>query len=219
MPLATAPAPPSAHRAARPVAPSRAATLAFAAAGALFVIYPALRPYSSETGLDGARAFASWQWTAAHLAGVLGFVLLAQTVGRLRLGRLGPVAVSLGATMVLPYYGAEVFGVGAVGRRAVDLGTPSLVGLVDDVRYGAPAVVLFAVGLGLLALGGAALGITLWRGGARVAGALLLIGLVAYLPQFYLPPTLRIAHGVVLGLGLALTAIHVSSRRTPIEAG
>ena len=107
-------------------------------AAALFALYPALRPYSSETGLDGAEAFASWAWTASHLCGIVAFAVLAQVVGGLGLGRVGPALVSWGALLVLPYYGAEVFGVGAVGRRALDAGDPGLVGLVDDIRYAGP---------------------------------------------------------------------------------
>ena len=45
-------------------------------AGVLFVAYPALRPFSSETGLEGAQAFASTNWIIAHSLAMAGFILL-----------------------------------------------------------------------------------------------------------------------------------------------
>ena len=45
-------------------------------AGILFVAYPALRPFSSETGLEGAQAFASTNWIIAHSLAMAGFILL-----------------------------------------------------------------------------------------------------------------------------------------------
>lgn len=190
------------------------APLGFALAGILFVIYPALRPYSSEKGMAGAEAFASWQWAAAHLCGILAFVLLAQTAARMDLGRIASIAIGFGACLVLPYYGAEVFGVGAIGRRVVQNADPSLLGVVDDIRFSAPAMVLFAAGLLLLAIGGLAAGATLWNS-QRAAGAMLAIGLVLFLPQFYFPPALRLAHGAVLGLAMVLLAAgQLHHRRT-----
>jgi hypothetical protein len=50
---------------------------AFALAGVVFVLYPAIRPFSSEVGMDGARAFASSSWIVAHSLGILGFVFVA----------------------------------------------------------------------------------------------------------------------------------------------
>lgn len=177
------------------------ASLGFAVAGVLFVIYPALRPYSSETGMAGARAFASWQWTAAHLCAILGFVLLTQTAARMNLGRTAPVAIGLGAALVLPYYGAEVFGLSAIGHRAVKYADPGVLDLTDKIRFGAPAMTLFALGLLALAAGGAAAGVALWRT-QRAAGVMFAAGLVLYLPQFYFPPILRVAHGILLGLAM-----------------
>lgn len=55
----------------------RAAAVALAVAGILFVLYPALRPYTDETTLDGARAFTSTAWVASHVMGMLGFIGLA----------------------------------------------------------------------------------------------------------------------------------------------
>ena len=48
---------------------------ALAIAGALFVVYPALRPFSDETSLQGAAAFASTAWIVAHMLAMVGFIL------------------------------------------------------------------------------------------------------------------------------------------------
>jgi hypothetical protein len=40
------------------------------------------------------------------------------------------------------------------------------------------------------------------------------IGLALFLPQFYLPPAARIAHGLLTGVGLALLAIYLWRART-----
>jgi hypothetical protein len=39
-------------------------------AGILFVLYSALRPFSDEMSLQGARAFASSQWVVAHVLAI-----------------------------------------------------------------------------------------------------------------------------------------------------
>jgi hypothetical protein len=62
---------------ARPTAGHRRlglSAVALAAAGLLFVLYPAIRPFSDETSLQGAQAFASPAWTLAHTFAVLGFI-------------------------------------------------------------------------------------------------------------------------------------------------
>ena len=48
---------------------ARLGALALAVAGVCFAIYPALRPYSDEVTLAGARAFASNAWFASHRRG------------------------------------------------------------------------------------------------------------------------------------------------------
>lgn len=181
------------------------AAAGFGLAGVLFVVYPALRPYSSEQGLAGAGAFASWQWAASHLCAIVAFVLLAQTVARMDLGRVAAVMIGLGACLVLPYYGAEVFGVGAIGRRVGQSGDTGLLAVVDDIRFAGPAVTLFAAGLLLLAVGGVAAGRALWTS-HRALGVMWAMFLALYLPQFYAPPALRVAHGAGLGLAMVLLA-------------
>jgi hypothetical protein len=47
----------------------RLGALALAVSGILFVLYPAIRPFSDEVTLQGAEAFASPQWILAHVRG------------------------------------------------------------------------------------------------------------------------------------------------------
>lgn len=47
-----------------------------AVAGVLFVLYPAIRPFSDEASLQGAAAFASTAWIVAHMLAMVGFTLL-----------------------------------------------------------------------------------------------------------------------------------------------
>lgn len=50
--------------------------------------------------------------------------------------------------------------------------------------------------------------VAIWRSGVlpRYSGILFAIGFALFLPQFYLPPAARIAHGVLTGIGLAVLA-------------
>lgn len=203
---------------------ARTAATAFVVAGLSFVTYPALRPYSDETTLDGAAAMASTAWVAAHTLGMVGFIALTlgvRSLHRLRLAgrasRLGPASVALtwlGVSLVLPYYGAETFGVQVIAERALSTGDASLLELVESFRYDAVALSFFSTGLLLLAAAGVTLAVTL-RGAApalRVGGLLVGAALATYLPQFFLAPSLRITHGVVLAVGCLLLAAGAAAR-------
>ena len=76
-------------------------------------------------------------------------------------------------------------------------------------------MVLFGTGLMLLALGGIMTAVTAWHDGGLVSwgGILVGIGLILYLPQFFWPPTLRIAHGLLLAAGCLWLAIGLWSSR------
>ena len=50
--------------------------IALIVAGVFFVLYPALRPFSDEVSLQGAAAFASPYWLAAHMLAMIAFSLL-----------------------------------------------------------------------------------------------------------------------------------------------
>src|SRR5690348_11579200 len=54
----------------------RLGAVSLVVAGILFVVYPAIRPFSDETSLSGATAFASPEWLLAHIMGMLGFTFI-----------------------------------------------------------------------------------------------------------------------------------------------
>jgi hypothetical protein len=182
----------------------------------LFVAYPALRPYSSESGVAGARAFGSNRWVLAHTCGMIAFAALAAATLGLAVGSRTQRTMLLGVALILPYYGAEAFGLHAIGQAALHRGEPSLTSLADAVRNNPVALTLFGAGWIVLAIAGVELARTRWTStgiAAFLAGA----GLVLYLPQFFGPPWVRIAHGVVLAAGLLLlardTALREASER------
>lgn len=195
-------------------------------AAASLAAYPALRPYGPETGLEGARDFASNAWVVSHLLGVLGFVAIAMATrvaahsprvwagpwtDRLRSTRWAHATETRAwwaVALLLPYYGAEAFGLAAVAREALGRNDTSLLVIADDFRYSSLALATFSLGLGaLLLVGGRLAHGTFTAGGpARVGGLLAGFALATYSLQFFLPPAGRIAHGVVLATGLALVA-------------
>lgn len=179
--------------------------------GLLMAAYLLLRPYGDADGLgaSAADAFASPLWVIAHVCGAAALTLsvvvahLVAGVAARGVGRFARVSGVLGIAMVLPYYGAEAFGLHAIGVAAqVD---PTLVDLVDDVRNQPIGITLF--GAGLLLLAGCALTTArAWQVSRSPAPQAawaygLLFALV--LPQFYLPPTGRMAFGVMCALAAA----------------
>ena len=191
---------------------ARLGALCLAVAGMLFVLYPAIRPFSDETSLQGAEAFASNAWIVAHVLAMLGFVLLSLGVlgacSHLRQGpgeRPAALAVVLswvGAGLTLPYYGAEAFGLHAIGQEAVRQHNPALVHLAAEVRNG-PGLILFAPGLLMLGIGAIALGTAVWRSGVlpRWSGVPFALGFALYIPQFFGNQPIRVAHGILVAGG------------------
>jgi hypothetical protein len=198
---------------------TRLGAAAFAVAGALFILYPAVRPWRDESTVDGATAaMSSGAWVASHLFAMLGFILVALGLLALRdtvsSTPAEPVAYAavvtwwIGAGLTLPYYGAEDFGLNAIARWAAGQQV-DLLDLVKSVRFSPVPVTVF--GLGLVGLGVAAIlaAVAIWRSGKlpRYSGVLFALGFALFLPQFYGPPALRIAHGVLVGIGCAWVAV------------
>jgi deazaflavin-dependent oxidoreductase (nitroreductase family) len=193
--------------------------LAAALAGAAFLAYPALRPFGDAgTGTDAARSFASTAWVVSHLLGVLAFALLPLGLRALhehlrgaRGGRTAGVATllaQLALVGVLPYYGAEIFGLRAIGEAALARDDTSLLDLADAVRLG-PGVAPFAVGLLLVAAAGSAAAVSVWRSGVlpRWSGVPLAAGLLLYVPQYFAGQPLRVSHGVLMAVGCLWLAV------------
>ncbi|NIJ11775.1 hypothetical protein FHU38_002119 [Saccharomonospora amisosensis] len=169
----------------------RLGALALASAGVLFLLYPAVRPWYDESTVDGAtRSMSSSAWVASHLFAMLGFVLV--SLALLSLRRRTPAAVFwAGAGLTLPYYGAEDFALHAVARHQADV-----LAITEDFRYGPVAVTMFATGLLAMAAGAVLAARTAGPGGRLFAA-----GFVLFLPQFFTPAPVRIAHGVLLLAG------------------
>lgn len=192
-----------------------AASLALAAV--MFILYPAVRPWEDESTAAGAHAaMSSGAWVASHLVAMIGFILvplgllaLWRLVSGTRAERIALVAAVtswIGAGLTLPYYGAEDFGLHAV---AVKADQSDLLAIVDEFRFDPVAATLFGCGLLTLAVSGILAAIAVWRSATlpRSAGLLFAAGVTLFLPQFFTPAPVRIAHGVLLGIGLVWLAV------------
>jgi hypothetical protein len=199
---------------------SRSGALALAVAGVLFVLYPAVRPWQDESTVQGAiRAMSSGAWVAAHLFAMIGFILVAlgllavwNAVGRTRAEPLALAAVVtawIGVGLTLPYFGAEDFGLNAIARKASEGQVLDLLGLVDTVRFSPVPMTTFGLGLVLLAAGAVLAAVAIWRSGVlpRSSGILFAVGVALFLPQFFTPPAVRIAHGVLVAAGSIWLAV------------
>ncbi|MEV0590770.1 hypothetical protein [Nonomuraea cavernae] len=182
----------------------RLTSLALAAGGVLFLVYPAVRPSG-----DDAAAMASTAWIIGHLAAMIGFILLALGLLGLhgllgdRLSLRAAVVTWIGAGLTLPYYGAEDFGLSVIARRSLRDDAPALMELAEEFRYGPVALSMFAAGLVLLAVGVVMAAVAVRRSGtlAGWSAAPLALGFVLFVPQFFGPYPLRIAHGALIAVG------------------
>jgi hypothetical protein len=186
---------------------SRLGSLALGAAGVLFLLYPVFRPWTDETTADGAHAaMASPAWVAAHLFAMIGFVLVPLALLDLRdvIGLAPMVVMSAGAGLTLPYYGAEDFGLHAAATNSSDL-----LAVAEATRYNPLAVTMFAIGLIALAVGAIMAAVAIRRAGVlpRSSGIVFAVGFATFLPQFFTPAPVRIAHGVVMLIGLVWLAV------------
>lgn len=201
------------------------AALSLAVAGACFFAYPAIRPYTDEASLAGAGAFASPAWVLSHTLAMVGFILLVLGLlglyGILRETKAEPRALAalvltwVGIGLTLPYYGAETFALAAVGREAIEQNSVDLLlALTDAIRFG-EGVWLFGAGLLALAAGAILFAAAIWRSGTltRWSGIPLALGFALFLPQFFTPPAVRIAHGLLVMIGCWLVAWSMTKRR------
>jgi hypothetical protein len=181
---------------------------ALLASGLFFLLYPVLRPWTDETTAAGAHeAMASGAWVVSHFLAMLGFILVPLALFGLR-DRIGstPVAVMwVGAGLTLPYYGAEDFGLHAAATEG-----SNLLAVAEAVRYNLVAVTMFAAGLITLAVGA----VLVAKAVNSYAGVAFAAGFVLFLPQFFTPAPVRIAHGVLMLVGLVWLAL---ADREPIR--
>lgn len=191
-----------------------------AIAGLLFVIYPALRPFSDESSLEGAAAFASSEWLLSHIIAIFGFILLPLGLWGLqmlledsqakRLMFQSFVLAMFGTGLILPFYGAEVFGLYAIGQEALRLQNAELMNIANDVRFGF-GFIMIVIGLLMLAISLIMAAISIWRTGilSKTSGIPLALGMLLYLPQYMATQPLRVTHGAIMTLGCVWLAIEL----------
>jgi hypothetical protein len=87
----------------------------------------------------------------------------------------------------------------------------NLIAVINAVRYQPLAITIFGTGLILLGIGAVLAAVAVWRANIlpRYSGIVFAIGFALFLPQFYMSPALRIAHGVLTGIGLAVLAANL----------
>jgi len=173
--------------------------------------YLALRPYGDQTGSPSqeASAFASPMWLAAHLAGAAALVSWALAArglgcGAGRLGRALTITAGVGIGLSLPYYGAETFGLHALGRSEL---APEVVSqLASAIRNDPAALATFGAGLLAITASGVLLPLARRRVDA-ISWRWWPLGLLmaTFLPQFYLPAPARVVWGAAF-LGAAVLA-------------
>lgn len=175
---------------------------ALVVAGVFFLLYPVFRPWTDETTDAGAHeAMGANAWVLSHFFAMIGFILVPLALLGLRhvIG-LAPAAVMwVGAGLTLPYYGAEDFGLHAAATKGTNL-----LDVAEATRYHPIAVTIFGVGLVTLAVGAVLVAVRVWRSDTvnRYAAVAFAAGFVLFLPQFFTPAPVRIAHGVLMLVGL-----------------
>ncbi|WNV83227.1 hypothetical protein [Umezawaea sp. Da 62-37] len=192
----------------------RQAAVTFTAIGLLFLAYPLIRPYDDETTMAGALSFAGDSWIAAHMAAVIGFILLPMALTALSPSRAAQLMTYLGVGLTLPYYGAEVFGLHAIGEQIKQDGDLSLLAMVDTIRYNPAAMTIFALGLVLIAAGTTTAAIRHTSTLPGWTAAPFALGFVLFIPQFFTPAPFRIAHGFLIAAGSAWLAVELWRNQT-----
>lgn len=189
---------------------ARMGALAFALAGVLFVIYEAAAPRLDQTTLEGAESWTTAGWSVAHLAAIVGLILFPLGYGALR-GHLegtpnektafmAATIGYIGSALTISYYGAEVYGLKAIGERAVADGDATMTEVGDAFRYDPTAMGVFMIGLILIAVAAVLAAVAVWRSGTlnKWSAVPLAVLLVTMLPQFFLPHSGRIVWGAMV---------------------
>lgn len=215
-----------------PAQRARMGAIAFGLAGILFAFYEAAAPREDQTTLAGAESWTSAGWAAAHIAAIVGLILVPLGYGAIRgfvqehgLGGarnertafLAATVGSIGSGLTISYYGAEVYGLKAIGERAVADGDAGLTEAAEAFRLDPTAVTVFTIGLALIAIAAVAAAVAVWRSGVlnRWSAVPLAALLVTMLPQYFLPQPGRIAWGAltaVAALWLAAALWRASSQ-------
>ncbi|MEU6860900.1 hypothetical protein AB0B28_18740 [Glycomyces sp. NPDC046736] len=184
--------------------------IAFALAGVLFVVYEAAAPRADQTTLVGAESWTTVGWSVAHIAAIVALILIPLGYGALRgffegtrnekTAFLAATTGYIGSGLTISYYGAEVYGLKAIGERAVADGDASMTEVGEAFRMDPTAMTVFAIGLALIAIAAVLAAVAVWRSGTlnRWSAVPLAVLLVTMLPQYFLPHSARIAWGALV---------------------
>lgn len=210
---------------------ARMGALAFALAGILFAIYEAAAPRLDQTTLEGAESWTTAGWTIAHVSAIVALILVPLGYGALRgylegtrnekTAFLAATIGYIGSGLTISYYGAEVYGLKAIGQRAVEDGDATMTEVGDAFRYDPTAMTVFAIGLALIAIGAVFAAVAVWRSGTlnKWSAVPLAVLLVTMLPQYFLPQSGRIAWGVLVALASLWLAAEMwrASAKQPVK--
>jgi hypothetical protein len=183
--------------------------------GLFFLLFPIARPFFDESTLSGAMQFASGRWVLAHSIGIFGLILmplgffglylyLRETKAE-RAAFSAFITNSLGAGLTLPFFGAEAFSLQIIGHAAVTMNNPSLIPLVNQVRFG-PGLFFIVTGLVLMSISTIIIARASWISGnmPKWAGIPLATGFVLFLPLLQGNPSfqwMRIGDGLLIAIG------------------
>jgi len=199
----------------------RLSIIAFVISAILFVSYPAIRPFSDESSLQGAAAFVSAEWMVSHMLAMVAFTLLPlgllglyhslQKTAVARMTYWAFVLGQIGVGFTLPFYGGETYGLHAIGKEAIRQQSDNLVSLESVVRSG-PGLMLFLVGMLLLAVASILVAFAIGRSRRyfKWSGIPFALGMLLYLPQFFADQPLRVAHGILVAIGCLWIAVELS---------
>lgn len=189
---------------------ARMGAIAFGLAGILFVVYEAAAPRRDQTTLEGAESWTSAGWAVAHIAAIVGLILIPLGYGAIRgflegtknekTAFLAATIGYIGSALTISYYGAEVYGLKAIGQRAVEDGDATMTEVGEAFRYDPTAMGVFLIGLVLIAIAAVLAAVAVWRSGtiSRWSAVPLAVLLVTMLPQYFLPHAGRIVWGALV---------------------
>ena len=195
--------------------------LALGVAALLFMVFPLIRPFfpldptaPAATLTVASPVLTSAPWVVSHLLCTCAFVLLlygmqtlhvclmpSQAEGRaLRAMGVGVAGIAL----ILPMLGVETFMLPIIGKLYLE-GHTAIAPAVRMIYLG-PAMVVFLLGLVLLAVGAIGFARAIWQSAVlpKWAGIVWATGLTLWFPPF--PRPVRIVDGLLIGIGGAWLA-------------
>ncbi len=191
-------------------------SLALGLSALLLTVFPLIRPFfpldptaPAATLIAASPVITSTPWVVSHLLCTLAFVMLLYGVltlyTHLANANAEPraflaVVLSLaGIALILPMLGVETYILPIIGTLYL-AGHTNIAPAIGMI-YRGPALVVFLLGLLLLAIGAVTFAVAIWRSAVlpRWAGVLFAIGLALWFPPF--PRVIRVIDGFLIGLG------------------